>query len=420
MKCERLPLSALPSPDELFASVEEGFLLESVEGGETKARFSIVGWDPEVKVSVRNEDVAEVLRELSRGEPVNVKGLYKGGPVGYVSYEAVEMWEDVKHKGADDMGWPLAEFMVPKNFVVYDKVLGNAWVCGKLEKGSEGGELKVMNKKLDVRKEEFLKWVEEVIRLEEEGEAIQVVLSKSYTFEYEGDLHELYKELKRINPSPYMFHIKLEGELVGASPELLYKVENGRIITFPIAGTRPRGKDPWEDLKLEEELINDEKERAEHLMLVDLARNDLGKVSLPGTVKVEEFMFVEKFSHVQHLVSKVTGELDPNFDAVDVLKATFPAGTVSGAPKPSAMEIIGNLENLKRGPYAGAVGFISYDGNAEFAITIRSFFAKGNKLRARAGAGIVYYSRPEMEWEETEHKLRALMKALEPFLVSST
>ncbi len=420
MKCERVPLSALPGPDELFSSVEEGFLLESVEGGETKARYSIVGWEPEVKATVKNEDVAEVLRELSKGEPFKVKGLYKGGPVGYVSYEAVEFWEDVKHKGVDDMNWPLAEFIVPRNFVVYDRVLGNAWVCGKVEEGRSGGELKVWDGKLDVKKEEFLKWVEEVIRLEEEGEAIQVVLSKSYTFEYEGDLHELYKELKRINPSPYMFHLRFEGELVGASPELLYKVENGKVVTFPIAGTRPRGRDPWEDLKLEEELLSDEKERAEHLMLVDLARNDLGKVSIPGTVKVEEFMFVEKFSHVQHLVSKVVGELDSTFNAVDVLKATFPAGTVSGAPKPAAMEIIGNLENLKRGPYAGAVGFVSYDGNAEFAITIRSFFAKNGKLRARAGAGIVYYSKPEMEWEETEHKLKALMKALEPFSTPRT
>ncbi len=420
MKCDRVPLSAIPGPDELFSSVEEGFLLESVEGGETKARYSIVGWEPEVKATITKEDVAEVLRELSKGEPLKVKGLYKGGPVGYVSYEAVEFWEDVKHKGVDDMNWPLAEFVVPRNFVVYDRVLGNAWVCGKVEKAGKGGELKVWDGKLDVEKEEFLKWVEEVIRLEEEGEAIQVVLSKSYTFKYEGDLHELYKELKRINPSPYMFHLKFDGELVGASPELLYKVENGKVITFPIAGTRPRGRDPWEDLRLEEELLNDEKERAEHLMLVDLARNDLGKVSIPGTVKVEEFMFVEKFSHVQHLVSKVVGELDPTFDAIDVLKATFPAGTVSGAPKPAAMEIIGNLENLKRGPYAGAVGFVSYDGNAEFAITIRSFFAKNGKLRARAGAGIVYYSKPEMEWEETEHKLRALMKALEPFLIPRT
>ncbi len=416
MRCERVPINALPSPDDLFSSVEEGFLLESAEGGETKARYSIVGWDPEVKAIVRKEDVVDVLKELSRGRPYNVKGLYKGGPVGYVSYEAVELWEEVKHKGYDDMDWSLAEFIVPKNFVIYDRVLGNAWVCGKVESVERKGELEVWDPKLDVERKEFLKWVEEVIRLEEEGEAIQVVLSKSYTFNYQGDLHELYKELKRINPSPYMFHIKLEGELIGASPELLYKVENGKVVTFPIAGTRPRGKDPWEDLRLEEELLNDEKERAEHLMLVDLARNDLGKVSLPGTVKVEEFMFVEKFSHVQHLVSKVVSELDPNFDAVDVLKATFPAGTVSGAPKPAAMEIIGNLENLRRGPYAGAVGFVSYDGNAEFAITIRSFFAKNNRLRARAGAGIVYYSKPEREWEETEHKLKALMKALEPFL----
>jgi anthranilate synthase component 1 len=186
--------------------------------------------------------------------------------------------------------------------------------------------------------------------------------------------------------------------------------------TFPIAGTRPRGRDEWEDLKLEEELRKDPKERAEHLMLVDLARNDVGKVSRPGTVRVTNLMYVEKYSHVQHLVSKVEGELDPLFGPEDVLAAVFPAGTVSGAPKPSAMEIIGNTEKLKRGPYAGAVGFVT-GGEAEFAITIRSFFARGGRLRAQAGAGIVYYSVPEREWEETEHKLGALKRSLRPFLL---
>ncbi|UXD21160.1 anthranilate synthase subunit I [Ignicoccus pacificus DSM 13166] len=418
MKCEKVPISSIPKPMELFNALEgPSFLLESREGPERKARISIVGWDPEHDVIIK-DDVALALEELSRGSPLDTGTLYKGGPVGYVSYEAVESWEDVKHKGVNDMGWPRGEFVVPKSFVIYDHILGVARICGerKLESG-RSGELILSEPKLDVNRKEFIEWVEEIRRLEEEGEAIQVVISKSYTFEYKGDLRRLYEELAKINPSPFMFHLRLKsGEIIGASPELLYRVENGRLETFPIAGTRPRGSDPWEDIRLEEELKSDEKERAEHLMLVDLARNDLGKVALPGTVKVSEFMFIEKYSHVQHLVSKVEAELDPQFNAVDALKATFPAGTVSGAPKPSAMEIIGSLEKHQRGPYAGAVGFVDYSGNAEFAITIRSFFARDGRLRAQAGAGIVYYSVPEREWEETEHKLRALMKATVPFV----
>ena len=416
MKCEKVPATAVPPPQKLFNALEEeAFLLESREGPERKARMSIVGWDPELSAVIKG-DVAEELRELTRGEALNTGSLYRGGPVGYVSYEAVEDWEDVKHLGADDMGWPKAEFLVPGKFVIYDHVLGTARLCGcskeRLPQG-EPGELRVGEPKLDVERNEFIKAVEEIKRKEEEGEAIQVVLSKSYTARYWGDLRRLYIKLAQVNPSPFMYHLKFKsGEIVGSSPELLYRVEGGRIETYPIAGTRPRGKDPWEDIALEEELKKDEKERAEHLMLVDLARNDLGKVALPGTVKVSEFMFIEKYSHVHHLVSRVEAELDPQFDSIDVLKATFPAGTVSGAPKPSAMEIIGSLEKYKRGPYAGAVGFVDFSGNAEFAITIRTFFARGGKLRAQAGAGIVYYSVPEKEWEETEHKLRALMKAL--------
>ena len=418
MKCERVPMSTVPSPQELFNALEgPSFLLESREGPERKARMSIVGWDPEHDLIV-NGDVAEALREVVVGEPYETGALYKGGPVGYVSYEAVEDWECVTHRGVNDMEWPKGEFIVPRKFVVYDHALGVARLCGVSEDLPRGepGELAISEPRLDVSKEEYVSWVERVKELLGEGEAIQVVISKSYTASYEGDLRRLYQELGRVNPSPFMFHLRFKsGEVLGSSPELLFRVEGRRMETYPIAGTRPRGKDPWEDIALEEELKNDEKERAEHLMLVDLARNDLGKVALPGTVRVPEFMFIEKYSHVQHLVSKVEAELDSQFDAVDVLKATFPAGTVSGAPKPAAMEIIGSLEKLRRGPYAGAVGFVDFAGNAEFAITIRSFFARSGKIRGQAGAGIVYYSVPEREWEETEHKLMALMRALRPF-----
>ncbi len=385
-------------------------MLESREGPERKARISVIGWGEELLVTERKNALSfydEVKYEAKR-----TGSLYDGGPVGFVSYDAVEEWEDVKHKGVDDMGWPLTEFLLPKSFVVYDNILGRAILCGKIEEVDYEEHLELSEAKLDVSKEEFIKWVEEIKRKEEEGEAFQVVISKSYTLEYKGSLVRIYEKLSEINPSPFMYYLAFpSGEVIGSSPELLFRIEKGTIETYPIAGTRRRGRDPWEDLRLEEELLKDEKERAEHIMLVDLARNDLGKVSVPGTVRVTDFMYIEKYSHVQHLVSRVEGKLDPKFDAVDVFKAVFPAGTVSGAPKPSAMNIIGSLEKLKRGPYAGAVGFFSKRG-AEFAIAIRTFFARRNRLRLQAGAGIVYYSIPEREWSETEHKLKALMEAI--------
>ena len=221
-----------------------------------------------------------------------------------------------------------------------------------------------------------------------------------------------YYNLRKINPSPYMFYLKFKDrELIGSSPELLFSVQNGIVESYPIAGTRPRGNTPEEDFELEQELLSSEKERAEHLMLVDLARNDIGRVCYPGTVKVPDFMYIEKYSYVQHIVSRVVGTLKKGFTPVDVLKSTFPAGTVSGAPKPMAMNIIETLEPFKRGPYAGAVGFISRD-SAEFAISIRSAFVNKDLFRIQAGAGIVYDSIPEMEYYETEHKMKALKVAM--------
>ncbi|NON63644.1 chorismate-binding protein, partial [Acidianus sp. RZ1] len=242
--------------------------------------------------------------------------------------------------------------------------------------------------------------------------AFQVVLSRFYRYEIKGDPMSLYVNLRKINPSPYMFYLKFDKrELIGSSPELLYSVQKGVVESYPIAGTRPRGKDQEEDFQLEQDLLSSEKERAEHLMLVDLARNDVGKVCSPGTVKVPDLMYIEKYSHVQHMVSRVVGTLKRNFSTVDVLKSTFPAGTVSGAPKPISMNIIETLEPYKRGPYAGAVGFIS-NSSAEFAIAIRSAFLNDELARIQAGAGIVYDSIPEMEYYETEHKMKALKVAM--------
>jgi anthranilate synthase component 1 len=246
------------------------------------------------------------------------------------------------------------------------------------------------------------------------GDIFQVVLSKRYEFNIKGDLTEFYRALRQINPSPYMYFLKAgDRQIVGSSPEMLVRVDNRQVQTFPIAGTRPCMADPAENRRLATELLADPKECAEHVMLVDLARNDIGRISKYGSVHVPEFMKVHRYSHVQHIVSQVVGDLRDDYECYDALSAVFPAGTVSGAPKVRAMEIIEELEPTRRGPYAGAVGYFSYNGNADFAITIRTLFADRDKAYIQAGAGIVADSVPETEWFETEHKAGALMKALQ-------
>jgi len=267
---------------------------------------------------------------------------------------------------------------------------------------------------VNTKKEDFQKAVEKAKEYVASGDIFQVVLSKRYQFEINGDLIPFYQSLRTINPSPYMYYYKSGGrQIVGSSPEMLVRVENRQVSTFPIAGTRPISSDPKENSKLSSELLADPKECAEHLMLVDLARNDVGRISKYGSVHVSEFMKVHQYSHVQHIVSQVVGELRDELGSYDALRAVFPAGTVSGAPKVRAMEIIDELEGAKRGPYAGAVGYFSYNGNADFAITIRTLFADKNQAYVQAGAGIVADSVPETEWFETDHKAKALMKALE-------
>jgi len=246
------------------------------------------------------------------------------------------------------------------------------------------------------------------------GEIFQVVLSKRFEFQYTGNLLQLYRSLRQINPSPYMFYYKTNNrQIIGASPEMLVRVNNHKAITFPIAGTTPQTPNPKENQRLGKKLLTNPKERAEHVMLVDLARNDIGKISRYGSVAVPEFMQIHQFSHVQHIVSQVTGDLQDNVKSFDVLRAVFPAGTVSGAPKIRAMEIIEELETSHRGPYAGAVGYFSCNGNADFAITIRTLFAQNNQAYIQTGAGIVADSNPEKEWFETDHKAKALIEALQ-------
>ncbi len=275
-------------------------------------------------------------------------------------------------------------------------------------------ELSYTQPKVNTKKENYEKAVEKAKEYVTAGDIFQVVLSKRYQFQIKGDLIPFYQSLRTINPSPYMYFYKSgDRQIVGSSPEMLVRVENRTVETFPIAGTRPVAEDPDENNKLACELLADPKERAEHVMLVDLARNDIGRISKYGSVHVPEFMKVHRYSHVQHIVSQVVGELKENLQSYDALRAVFPAGTVSGAPKVRAMEIIDELEPARRGPYAGAVGYFSYNGNADFAITIRTLFADKNQAYIQAGAGIVADSVPEREWFETDHKAKALMQALE-------
>jgi len=247
----------------------------------------------------------------------------------------------------------------------------------------------------------------------QDGEVFQTVLSRRTDFRFEGDSLEMYRALRSLNPSPYLFHLDFgEVKLLGSSPEMLVRLEGDRLTTRPLAGTRPRAKDPEEDEKLKLEMLLDEKERAEHLMLVDLHRNDMGRVSRFGTVKVNELMSVEKYSHVQHIVSNVESRLDEGRDAFDALKACFPAGMVTGAPKVRAMDLISELEVAPRGPYAGTVGYFDFTGNMDFGINIRSIVVSGNKASVQAGAGIVADSVPEREYAETEHKMGAMLEAI--------
>ena len=285
----------------------------------------------------------------------------------------------------------------------------------KLLKQTTGNEELIYTPpKVNTEKETFEKAVEKAKDYITEGDIFQVVLSKRYQLEIKGSLIPFYQSLRTINPSPYMYFYKSgEHQIVGSSPEMLVRVENRTIETFPIAGTKPISDNPIENSRLACELLADPKECAEHVMLVDLARNDVGKISKFGSVHVAEFMKVHQYSHVQHIVSQVVGELKENLQCYDALRAVFPAGTVSGAPKVRAMEIIDELEPTRRGPYAGAVGYFSYNGNADFAITIRTLFADKNQAYIQAGAGIVADSVPEREWFETDHKAKALMQALE-------
>jgi len=374
---------------------------------------------------LHTDDPFTALRRILAQNFTPYRGLrFVGGLVGYFSYDSARYLESLPNNSRDELRLPDFEFGVYDDGVVFDHITGQAYyywynenrvqeIERLLQKKIEGDRLVANNLRTNLTRRRFednVKKAKEYIRA---GDIFQTVLSKRFQFSFEGDLVHFYKTLRDINPSPYMYFLKMKDRaIIGSSPEMLGRVDGDHAETFPIAGTRPVGRTRAEDKHLADELINDPKERAEHVMLIDLARNDLGKVCRFGSVTVPEFMTVQKYSHVQHIVSRVTGQLRRECDAIDVFKAIFPAGTVSGAPKKRAMEIIDELEPCRRGPYAGAVGYFSYNGNADFAITIRTLVTDGNQGYIQAGAGIVADSNPTREWFETEHKAKALLTAL--------
>jgi len=416
------------------------YLLESATGPEKLAEFSFIGFDPKMVIRVKdgkaeiigeNRDVVKTSNPLQIvREELNSRVIQReyprfiGGAVGYVSYDAVRYCEKLPSIAVDDLKLPDLEMGIYDDGIIFEHAKRRAYYFYRGEnrisvleeklKSSRSFEILRFSKpKPNICKKEY---EEIVIKAKEyifNGDIFQIVLSKRYSFNIRGDLLSFYQALRKINPSPYMYFLKHDNNwIIGSSPEMLVKVDGRIIETYPIAGTCQKTGNPMLDNKLAKELLADPKERAEHVMLVDLARNDLGRVAEYGSVKVPDFMVIHKYSHVQHIVSRVVGILAPDKDCFDVLKSMLPAGTVSGAPKVRAMEIIEELEPTRRGPYAGAVGYFSYNGNADFAITIRTLIVRGNRGHIQVGAGVVADSIPEREWFETEHKARALLKAL--------
>jgi len=445
----------LETPVSAFLKINRGgysFLLESVEGGQQLARYSFIGTEPYRVITTRGEDDVDPLpliaRELGKYRLVPVAGLprFNGGAVGYLSYETATRFEKLPSPAAAPLNLPESFFMFVDTMLVYDHVTHKIKVLShvSLDGDVEGAYRKAVDRIDDLvdrlsqplspsqnarlaastandkqvssnfPRKEFEQSVLKIKQYITDGEAIQVVLSQRLAQPTQAAPFAIYRALRTINPSPYMFFLDFNDfHIIGASPEMLVRVEDEAVMTRPLAGTRRRGKDPAEDAILEQELRNDEKERAEHIMLVDLGRNDIGRISEPGTVTVSDLMDIERYSHVMHLVTHVQGRLRGDMTAYDALRACFPAGTVSGAPKIRAMEIIAELEPDKRGPYAGAAGYFSFSGNMDMAIAIRTMVVTGGTAYTHVGCGIVYDSVPEREYEETMNKARALLKAVD-------
>ena len=466
----------LPRPADAFERLRdgEGFILESLEGNEKTARYSILGFNIQAKLSIpdKNEifgeknisglqdsaitpDPIEAARAVIKNRHFHDTGIpiFPGGFAGYFSYDIVySLYPERFSKNRARSGFPLAEFLLPGDYIVYDHYEGSVYLASLMTIGKESnvkteyrnatGRIEEMVRALDQgteddappvkatganhsgrSKNEYIsptdrRYYEEMVRTARDyiysGDIFQAVVSRKFECKFGGDPFTVYRSFRRINPSPYMYFIDFgDRQVIGASPEMLVRCRKGTVSTVPIAGTIRRGLTPEEDTVLADELLADGKECSEHIMLVDLARNDIGRVSKYGTVRMSQFMDVEKFSHVQHIVSTVEGDLMDGLDGFDALRSCFPAGTVSGAPKIRAMEIIDELENDNRGLYAGAVGYICPDGDLDFAIAIRTILAENGKLALQAGAGIVADSVPEKEFFETESKAAGMINAID-------
>ena len=411
------------------------FLFESLTGPDELAETSIMGFEPEFivrgyfdKITIENRD-GEIETINTRTPLDEIKKLvkqtddmtyrYLGGAVGNIDYDAIRLFENIP--GKRNLDKPIMEFGIYNDGILYDNKKKQFFYFYYDENRSENilktevefGTFEISDIIPNLNKEEFEKIVNRAKKYVQSGDVFQVVLSRKFSFEGEGDYLKVYEKLRKLNPSPYMFHLKMNNNtIIGSSPEMLLRVTGKDIETFPIAGTRKITEDEEKNEKLKDELRNDEKELAEHTMLVDLGRNDIGKVCDYGTVKVKELMEIKRFSHVQHMVTHVVGKLNKKQGMYDAFEAVFPAGTVSGAPKVRAMEIIQELEPIQRGAYAGAVGYFSFNGCCDFAIAIRSIFANKESGFVQAGAGIVFDSIAKNEFKETEHKANAMITAL--------
>jgi anthranilate synthase component 1 len=446
-----------------LANTPCSFLFESVQGGERWGRYSIIGLQCEEYLSVRDNKISVfrqnvLVESVEHADPLQWIDEYRqrfvvpelddmprfiGGLVGYFGYDTIRYVEPKLGKCSkrDDMDLADIMLMVCSELLVFDNLKGSIYIVvlakinetgdvqqayQRIEQIAEGltkavavPQLNVAsqeNKELDFvsefKQEGFKQAVEKARDYIAAGDAMQVVLSQRLSAKFDGHALDIYRHLRRLNPSPYMYYLNMGSfEIVGSSPEILVRQEKRKVTVRPIAGTRPRGVNETHDLELERELLADPKECAEHLMLIDLGRNDVGRIAEVGSVQLTDKMIVERYSHVMHIVSNVTGTLGENQSCIDVLRATFPAGTVSGAPKIRAMEIIDELETVKRGVYSGAIGYLAWNGDMDTAIAIRTAVIKDGTINVQAGAGIVYDSVPENEWQETLNKAKAVLRA---------
>ncbi|MBN2030397.1 anthranilate synthase component I [bacterium] len=439
--------------EKLYPEAPFAFLYESLESFEKRGRYSFIGAKPFLIFKSHGEHIQiiyghvtmndegnpfEMLRQLvQNGQPCPHVVPFSGGAVGYAGYDAIRFVESIPDSNPDELNIPDLFFMFPSELVVFDHLEQTADIILYSETEIDYNRLEVIKKEVErcrdkrlkddfqtkpdsvsmssnFSREAFCSIVDQAKEYILAGDIFQVVLSQRFSFDIPTDSMSIYKALRKTNPSPYMYYLVLNDlNILGSSPEILVKLSGDQVSIRPLAGTRRRGKSDREDQQLADELLSDEKERAEHVMLVDLARNDIGRVCQYGSVQATHLFEIEKYSKVMHLVSDVTGILEKNKDAFDLFQATFPAGTVSGAPKVRSMEIIDELENVRRGVYAGAIGYFGYSGDMDMCIAIRMILIRGDKGYIQAGAGIVADSIPDREYQETYNKARALIHALD-------